>query len=576
MLHLVLTCLLFVAPAQDDSLLVAVPAKAQALMMIHDVESLRERGAESAWFRIFKDPEILDLIGYFTDRMEILEDEEFQALTPEKLLKSVSGDILVFLQSESHDEFGMQMVITPGAERDGFDEYLDTFQSLLLDDDELVDSTESYGDFELSLFEPQEGSKEGGLILCDTGEAVVLGAHSTFDRGLEMVQETLDRLAGTEQAASILDDEAFLEARDRVEGQGMIELYCRVDELVKIGLETVGQDEEELTNRLDYLGVDDLGDAFLKIDVGEGESSSFSLSIDIEGEGAIRGFVDCFMGPLPLELLKMQPARAGRAQVTNIDINGIYSRSMELLKQFDENVYNQYRGIYENMFKKQYNIDFEKEILPLLSGQMGSFALPITAEEAQSMLGMVPEGVSPEGQAFFVGISDSQTFQTNFEKILRSVGLFVSVKSEEFQGHKIYTIRLPGGAGQLNWMYTEESVVFCPYSSPIRAVVRLLGQGDQESVLDKEEYAPFLKKYAGASGLAFADTAAVFKQALGGVKGAMAAMSAMQVPLQGGGAGGRAALPVPGDEVVDKYFKGILIVVTDVDEAGLRVHVIGR
>jgi hypothetical protein len=581
MLYLILTSLLFCAPAEDVDLLTAVPVDAHIVVNVESVGDLRKAFGESAWGQALLDSEmtaLADALMKIFDEAEEM-DEEIAELMPTRLWTTVSGGITLFAGLEGKKQGGVTVLIEPGEDRDAFDEYLISFRNFILKQESTVDSLDLYGDEEfLVITQEEEGDDTPGLVLCDTGDVVILSIHSFADSAVETVEGIVDVLRGEGAGECLLDSELFIDARETEGGAGMVEVYANAASLIAMGLEIAremdeGEDDPEMEKILELLGVDDISSVYMKADIGAKETVDQSLFIGIEGDGAIRSFLECADGPLPREFLKLCPAESVSASASFFDINGLYIKILDLVNAIDESALEGYRGMYDTMVKEQFGIDPEKEILALLDGRIVSFSIEIPEDEfIDTGLGM-----ANTGGVLAIGLKDAVAFQNNLEKMLRVFGLYVSIKKEEFQGHTICSIAAPGMPARVSWVFGSDLVAFGFFPTPMRSFIRLMTHEDQPNLVAREEFASMIELAGDAGAMQIADTGRMLKGLIDIFDQTFSQM--LQAGL-GSEANGEIAellnLPLPSEEMIDKYFKGVAASFLTIDEKGVHVRYVGR
>lgn len=577
MLHLILTGLLFLTPANDADLLKAVPADAQVVVSIESVSELSLKAEESAWGKFFTDPQMKDFIDYWLNMADLRVDSEDENLHPARFWNSVDGGLTVFATIENIGEelIGVGVLAEPGAKRDVFDDFLDSFKDFLTSEGEdLTDSVEQYADREIQIFESaaEEGDQPAFLI-CDTGEAVLAVIHSNTAKGLELVRKVVDLVDGEGDAECILDSTAFQSARDMAKGAGLVELFVDTKALITLFADEMRQNDSigEMEGMiLKAIGFSDLTMVYATAHMGEGEAFDSYCLFGIEGEGALRGFVDCVDGALPRDLLKVIPTEAISASTGRFDLNGFYGKIMDVLRSVNEDTYNSFRGAYDMFLKQQYGVDPEKEILALSDGRWGGFSIEVPESEIEASSSPMMTGGSNLGSAFLVGLTDTAQFQANLEKVFKAVGLYMGVQSEEFQGRKIYIFSFPGMAAKVHWVFGGDVAAFSLYPSVVRAFVRVLASDDQPSVLEREDYLSFLERASDSSWFTVGEVAANLKNSFTTLQFTIQTLAATSGDESLSGA------PFPDTELVDKYFKGVIASYVDVDEKGVHMRVVSR
>jgi len=577
MLHLILTSLLFLTPANDADLLKAVPADAQVVISIESVTELSQKAKGSAWGKFFTDPQVTDCLEYWLTVADLEMDSEDENLHPARFWNSVGGGLTVFSRIENFEEelVGIGVLAEPGSKRDSFDEFLDSFTDHLTSErEDVTDSVKQYADREIQVFE--SASDEGDqptFLICDMGEAVLSVMHTNTDKGLELVRQVIDLVDGEGDGECILDSTAFQDARDMAKGAGMAELF--VDTKAVIALFTGEMSENATIGQMEgmilkAIGFSDLTMVYATADMGEGEAFASYCLFGIEGEGALRGFVDCVDGSLPRDLLKIIPKEAISASAGCFDLNGFYGKIMDLLRSINEDTYNGYRGAYDMFLKQQYGVDPEKEIIALADGRWGGFSIEVPESEIEAIGSPMMTGGSNLGSALIVGLTDMVQFQANLEKIFKAVGLYMGVQSEEFQGRKIYTFSSPRMAAKVHWVFGGDVAAFSLYPSVVRAFVRVLASDDQPSVLEREDYVSFLDRAGDSSWFTVAEVAANLKNSIAAIRFTVQTLASMS------GDGSLSEAPFPDTELVDKYFKGVIASYVDVDEKGVHMRVVSR
>jgi|GEM_PF-3537920 len=577
MLQLILTSLLFLAPANDADLLEAVPVDAQVVISIESVTELTQKAKGSAWGKCFTDPQVTDCLEYWLDVAELQMDSENENLHPARFWNSVDGGLTVFARIENFEEelIGLGVLAEPGAKRDSFDDFLGAFTDFLTSEKEgITDSVETYADREIQIFESaSEESDEPTFFICDMGDAVLAAIHTNTDKGLDLVRAVVDLAGGEGDGESILDSTPFQDARDMAGGAGIAELFVDTKALIALFADEMRKNSKlsEMEGMiLKAIGFRDLTMVYSTGDMGEGEKFDSYCLFGIEGEGALRGFVDCLDGPLPRDLLKIIPTGAISASTGRFDFNGFYGKIMEVLRSVNEDTYNSFRGAYDMFLKQQYGVDPEKEIFALIDGRWGGFSIEVPESEVEAVGLPMMTGGSNVGSALLVGLTDTTQFQANLEKIFKAVGFYMGVQSEEFQGHKIYSFSVPGMAAKVHWVFGGDVATFSLYPSVVRAFVRMLASDDQPSVLERESYISFLDRAGDSSWFTVAEVAANLKNSLSTMKFTIQTLAATS------GDDSLSGAPFPEASLVDKYFKGVIASYIDVDEKGIHMRVVSR
>jgi hypothetical protein len=572
MIQLMFAGLLLCAPAQDVNLLYAVPEDAQMVFSIRSMGTLERSLSESSWGKFLEDPAMKSWIDNFKGLLEIEENEEMKALSPKDLYQSIAGGLAGFLLIESEERAGGALLAVPGEKRDAFDEYLSEKKDLILETEHFVDSSDAYGDVDILILEPKkEDSTEPCLFIAEGEEVVAIVIHTEREAGLVMTQTLFDALKGEGADASILDARTFTEAREQYKGPGDLECFVDLQKIISILAE-----EEEIP---EFLGVEALSHGYITGRVGRGEAIELSTFFGIEGEGMIRDLVDGLRGDSAQEMLEYIPAEAASAQAFFVDFNGIYQRIMEEIRAQSEEEYEQFRGMYDEAVVKSMKIDPEKELLGRLDGRLAVFTVDVPEEEGQLYLSLglgaaaVSSQTAPsQGFIYLLGIEDAQGFQADFEKMLRALGVYVTLKKEEFQGQMIYSIQLPMAGLRLYWVFSEDVFGLSIFPTPVRAYLRLRTHGDQPTVEDNDDFAPLIRKNRGASSLSLTRTADMVQAMMGTLQNFMSLVT-ITIDMEGQEEveEEKEPLTLPALEVFEKYFNSVIGWFVTVDERGILV-----
>ena len=116
------------------------------------------------------------------------------------------------------------------------------------------------------------------------------------------------------------------------------------------------------------------------------------------------------------------------------------------------------------------------------------------------------------------------------------------------------------------------------YPTALRAFVRQLAHSDLPNLRSNGDYAGFLEEYSSGAFLSVTETQYVVRSLFATIQGAVAEVL---LGMDGGSAGegnseAPAHLPIPGVEVVDKYFDGIIGTAVEADEEGILFKCIVR
>lgn len=582
MLQLILAAVMLCPFAEDESLLHLVPLDAHLVISVDDMKALRDSAEESAWMKFLQDPELepfMDMI--LAELEEEIESEGiYEDLSPRKFMDAVSGGVTFFATFRSMEDkaFTLGFLVEPGEERDAFDEYLESFRGLLYDEDaSLTASTDVYEDVELEIFEAlaegMEGEEvQGGFILADVGEVVFILADTHPERNIETAHNLIDAIRGEGEGESILDSPSLQHARERAGGPASLEVYLDQQGILsKLPLDEVPE----------FVGLDDLTTLYFRAGIGSGEELNVACFLGIEGEGLIREFVDLLMGEAPTDLFASMPANAFSASAAYLDINGMLKKMLDLFRDLAEEEYNTFRNGYEDFVVKRLGIDPEKDIVELLDGRFASFDIEIPEEEYAPMRAAADSGglFAPVdmgmnlGSLSLIGVENMEAFRSNLVRMLRALGVYVSLKKEDFQGQILYSIQVPMFGMRFHWTYLDDLFCVSPFPSTLRSFVRMRVHEDQPSVKGREDYADFLEEHGEGTMVSIMDTAIFLKAFVGGFAGAMIGLGESVEFTVEGETFTAGSANLPGPEIVDEYFEGFTGFFMEVDEEGIRIGI---
>ena len=276
------------------------------------------------------------------------------------------------------------------------------------------------------------------------------------------------------------------------------------------------------------------------------------------------------------------PSEASGAQTLFLDVHGIYRSVLDEIKAQSEEEYHRFRSSYDEMVVKSLKIDPETELLARLDGRITIFTMEVPAEEYEAMNTLAPEmGMMVQGSPgnfgfmYLLGIKDSEAFQADFERMLRAIGLYVTLKKEDFQGQIIYSIQLPMGAMRLYWVFSEDVFGLSFFPTPTRAYLRLRAHGDQPTIEENEEFTDFIRDNRSVTGLSMTRTSDMVYNILS----VMQTVINMTASFKALGAEEPVAPPslsMPGRDVIEKYFEGMIGYVLDVEGDGIHLKFVSR
>lgn len=549
----------------------AIPRDVFLYAAVRDLDSLREDLASNAWYGFFRDPEIRAWIDWGI-RQNGGFDFEDAPVDPFALASSVHGSAAAFMtwDKDLKEPSSGGILVQPGKERDAFDAQLDR----LLEHARAAasSSTEKYGTTELEILEENEGKTIAvhfdlpdvvGFVIGEKRELVLSTAHAILDRYL-----------GKDSAEGIAGEALLAEARKSTDRRGRLELF--LDTAPIFALKEQAPPDKDAQLVFDLTGALDVRWAYLSADAGSGESFDLTLAADVPQAGLLKSMYDA-LGPFPAEWLKLCPKSSTSLGLANFDIWAVWQAGWKRFGELAPEQHKAARAQIEGL-TQSLGLDIEGKLLSQLDGRYGSFKVEVPLEEWTPIDGQQFEALglsAPEGPklgtAYLIGIRDRAAVEAFVDKVLEIVSTQGMVGPEdvdtvEFQGHEVQELELPMGA-KVGWSFLDHALVLSVYPTALRAALRLEGKPDEPTAASNPGFAAVLKSLAGAPAVGINDTRATLELVLSALRGGLAAyeMTKSQPTEAAEGEGdeehppepkGGAHPPIPGTELVQRYFKG--------------------
>jgi len=552
-------------PVEDRNLLEAVPTEARLVFSANDIGNIMDLLETSPMANFLNNPELKALIDEQVAELKSSTEEQMGELSPFKLFNAVTGDVTLYSKSMKWEEKKVDLVLLVeiGEERDKFDEYLDAVKEFFYEEEEdFACSSDSYQDVDLEIFDSKDMGEENisRIVMGDSENLFFIVINTDEEEALAAAHQVIDFCSGDWEGESILENENFLSARENGNGpgnaaEGYFDLTILLENL-----------PENLSPFLSYVNV--IKHSYFTFNLEDEGCFDLAFFIGMEGEGLVRDIVNCFVGEISVQdLIKLAPAEASSVGVSYMGLGAMYNRIIEELKAQSEDDYNTFRGLYDEMVVNRFQVDPEKEILEQMDGRFASFTMELAADEVE----MMKDVAIGAGAIYILGVKDSAVFKANFEKTLRAFGLYVSLKKEEFQGNKIYSIQIPATPLRINWIFSENLFVVSFFPSTIRTFLRLQSSTDQSTFADREDVKGFLKGNPDASHIVIYNIADFLVEIVNTTT--KAAMNEMR-------GAGVADFEIPDiftdTAKIKDYFTGTIFSASEINENGLKVLIKSR
>lgn len=539
------------APGAD--LLASVPSEAVVVISARDLDGLRSRAAEHAWAQFLADPELEAVSAYLAEQGvswdALMADSELP-LDPLAFCDSIHDSIVAFVAPIGAErEPGFGLLFAPGQDRAAFEDHFDSLLELF--DNELVGSSDLYGDVEIAVFEQPEQSEDADLVSFEFGDVAAIVGSSSADHALELAHGVIDRLAGQSGAAAASEADSLAEARTSAGGRRSLEAFVDLQAI----FELAGEEDEDVMEVVQAIGLTDMRWLYLSAELGAGEELDVSVSIHVPEESYLAAYLDLF-GPLPLELGDFLPADATSVSLGSFDVFGAWSTTLDILAAEAPAQLEQLQAGLD-MVSTSTGLDIEQDLLAQISGTFATFMGPVPPEEIEASMGSmstlgVDAGSFDQGTATIVGLVDPDVVELFVEDALSQGQMYALVEQEEFQGELINSIVMPGMGG-LYWSFTDGALVLSEFPTALRAALRKPGHGDSESALDTPRFKERLHGRTDASTVSIADTGQTVRMML--AAGEMIrdlAANTGEAPAE------LTHMPLPDPSIATRYFSGTL------------------
>lgn len=557
-LYLVLILsLLSGAPEEDGSLLEAAPTDAWLVMSMEDLGDLQGYWEESPLKRFLDDPEVKPLVdkmeSFISDEMDEDDAEGLDLFS--RFCNSISGDVVFFATDFDPltEEIGLALLIEPGEGREEFEGCWTEIKEHTYNDEDGTDlSSESYNDVDLDIIDGPEGEDPGRFIIGDDGRVAFFVFHTDKERCLESARTLVDRLAGEGEVETLADNELLHHAREKSGGAQNFEFFMNLEVFVS---------KLPAVEEIAFVGLDDLKSLYFTMNMSEGDPMRTASCFHVEGEGLIRQFVDQLMGDPPTELLEYIPAEAVQFSVSRVDINGMYKLGMQTFKEQSEEQYNMIKPLIDGMIMMQTGLELEKDLLEQLDGRIGTFALKRTKEEEIAVTKNAGSGMPTTiMELYIIGLTDPATFKANIDTALTTLQLIGTLKEDEFQGEKIYSLPILDPNYTPTWAFADDVFAISLFPSQVRAFLRQQGSAEKTSVEIPENLKAMMEEFSPYTGLTKANIPNMLAMMSKAMKDAFA-----QETIPGSG---EWLELFPSRAVIEKYFTGDIGSVIVVDSEG--------
>ena len=587
------------------------PKDAFFLLQARNVDALRADFEAGAWYGLYQDDEMKGLRGWFEEAWK----KEKEAATagkssvdPWEVVRSVHGAAAAFgvLQPGSKEP-ALGLLVDPGEPRGPFEDLAAKCMEDVKHEPGMIEASEEYSGVELRTFEkkPEEkadqpdktgpqhanGKEKEEDEDAPRGEASKIRHFAYFEHGgvaglvlapereqlLEVAHGIIDRSAGKDPSPGVEGAPALGEARASVAKPGRVELFldlAKVIELVKAESPPKAEDEKVLGK----LGVDGLRWMYASADLGKGERVSSDFSVKIPEKGYLRDWIG-LLGKAPKELAALAPRDSTAVSIGQFDLWGLWQSAWKFAAEIDAEATEKTRSQMDAALAQVGAGDLEKSLLAQIDGRFLTFNVAIPEDEWKAQM---PEafqasdgassgttGTGHQGSAMVFGLRDAQAVSRFVEQILKGIGAFDSVKTEDFQGNQVYAFSTGTGPA-FQWAFLKQGLALSKSPTAIRAALRMEGAERKDSALEKESFKPLYDAHADAGVLGLSTTADSLKAGLAAVATMRAVAMGAMMARKGGSLDEGPLAYLPSAAAIDRHFQGTTA--TTVSRAGGVLH----
>ena len=187
-----------------------------------------------------------------------------------------------------------------------------------------------------------------------------------------------------------------------------------------------------------------------------------------------------FPGKAPKDFAAGAPRECVALSLVQFDVWGLWQSVWKFVGEMDEAGAQNARAQMEGGLSQFGADDLEKSFLSQIDGKFLSFNVPIPEDEWKAQLpAAFQESASSgsgaaghQGTGMVLGLRDVPSVSRFVEGVLKAVGAFDSVKTEEFQGNQIHRFSA-GGCNGFSWAYLKQGAAFSQSPSALRAALRM-------------------------------------------------------------------------------------------------------
>ena len=451
----------------QSRLLDALPAETLGVLAVDDVDHLKEVWSESRMGQLWADAAFGDVraeAGLLMDEADGMA-VQLTGSSPFELLNLLHGPMCFAVLALEVRDFEVDAAIVwmldAGEEIDTFSEEVDRLVDWLVDAKGMIFKTETYGDtYAAVMVDPEAPTAEVRYGFVDSVLVISIQSAS-LDR--DVFGEIVDGLNG-EASSSFTEESPYRHSLAAVPG---VEVRCWVDasELARLSLETMplGTQRDAYETGYEWVNL-----------------SSFASTIEITPERSLTkmslGFSDLgWMQEALLagvdgqdpSLMQWIPESASIAQALDFDLSALFDAFLGVMMARDPEAT---RDMIAGMSEMEADIGVHPrdDLLDNLNGQLALFVADVPANEG---LPFGDPSAPAANYALMLGLSDGEAMSATLDGVVRSQGMHVARRLEEFEGYSMYSMPILPGM-MLCYAVLDDLLVLSLSPSMVKDVLR--------------------------------------------------------------------------------------------------------
>ena len=313
------------------------------------------------------------------------------------------------------------------------------------------------------------------------------------------------------------------------------------------------------------LGLRDVGVLSMRAHCGP-QGSYGALKLDWPGNGQIPRTLRNFFQPGDFPRLRYAPASARGVDAMRIDLAGLFDAVIKIIIESGESPAEVTRGLQE--VEQFLGFNPRDDLLEQFDGEFVFVTGEINEESAQ------PGFAEVLSVAMIAGLREAPQFRTFVEDLIHRRGLHVTQQTEEYEGVTIYCQDLFLVPIPICYAIIDDVLVVSGSPAMVRQIVHQRNTPDAPMLIELPAYRQAVASLRPGYGLlGYSDAAADAKSVLRMLRDLPKMMQNEEFDTDV--LDWLRDLPLPADEVVDRYFHGGTATALTVDQSGIFLESAG-